>query len=116
MPKELLFSVTKKDFEITWFSGKGKGGSNRNAHRNCCRILHKESGAMATGQEERNSEQNLRNAFKRLVVLPRFKTWLRIKTAEALVDKEQERKEINAMVDQAMRAENLKEEYYTPEE
>jgi hypothetical protein len=28
MNKKLLFSVTKKDLEITWFSGTGKGGSS----------------------------------------------------------------------------------------
>ena len=26
--KELLFSVTKKDFDITYFSGKGAGGQH----------------------------------------------------------------------------------------
>ena len=33
--KELLFSVTKKDFSITWFSGTGAGGQYRNKHQNC---------------------------------------------------------------------------------
>jgi protein subunit release factor A len=116
MSRELLFSVTKKDLEITWFSGTGKGGMNRNAHHKCCRILHKESGAIAVAKEERSREQNLRNAFRRLAEVPEFKTWLRIKTAEALVDKEAERKAIEAQVNNAMQEKNLRVEFYTPEE
>lgn len=30
--KELLSSVTKKDFDITWFSGTGNDGQYRNKH------------------------------------------------------------------------------------
>jgi protein subunit release factor A len=109
--REKLFSITKKDLEITWFSGTGDGGMNRNAHQKCCRIVHPESGAMGTGQDERSREQNLRNAFKRLVNSEKFKTWLRIKTAESLVDKERERQEITRLVDNAMKEENLKIEF-----
>jgi len=32
--RELAFSVTKKDLEITYFSGTGKGGQHRNKHKN----------------------------------------------------------------------------------
>jgi protein subunit release factor A len=71
--KQLLFSVTKKDLEITWFSGSGAGGQHRNKHRNCCRIKHPESNVIVTGQEERSKEQNLRNAFKRLTKHPDLK-------------------------------------------
>lgn len=109
--KELLFSITKKDFEISYFSGTGPGGQHRNKSQNCVRIKHPESGVMATGQDERSREQNLRNAFKRLTENPKFKTWLRVKTAEALVDKEQEKRDINRLVDEAMKEDNLKIEY-----
>lgn len=113
--KELLFSVTKKDFDITWFSGTGNGGQNRNNRHKCCRIQHKESGAIGTGQEERSREQNQKNAFNRLVESKKFQTWLKIKTAEASMDKEKIREEINRIVDESMKEYNLKVEYYTPE-
>ena len=58
MKKELLFSITRKDFEITWFGGSGAGGQHRNKHHNCCRIVHKASGIMSTGQGSRSREQN----------------------------------------------------------
>lgn len=113
--KELLFSLTKKDFEMTWFSGTGNGGQNRNNRHKCCRIQHKESGAMGTGQEERSREQNQKNAFYRLIENKKFQTWLKIKAAETSVDKEKIREEINRIVDKAIEEDNLKVEYYTPE-
>jgi protein subunit release factor B len=113
--KELLFSVTKKDLEISYFSGTGPGGQHRNKSQNCVRIRHPESGAIATGQDERSKEQNLRNAFTRLANHPKFRTWLKIKTSELSLDKEAIRRAIERKVEEAMKEENLKIEYYEPE-
>jgi hypothetical protein len=74
--KEVLFSVGKKDLEISWFSPKGPGGQNKNKTQNACRIRHPESGAMATGQEERDRKQNLKNALHRLAEKPKFRIWV----------------------------------------
>lgn len=109
--KELLFSVTKKDLVITWFSGKGAGGQHRNKHQNCCRIKHPESNVITTGQNNRSRERNLKDAFMRLTEHEKFKTWLRLKAAETTVDKDQLEKEIQKAVDNAMREENIKVEY-----
>ena len=114
--RELLFSVTKKDLEISYFSGTGAGGQHRNKHQNCVRIKHPESGVIVTGQEERSKDQNLKNAFKRLCEHPKFKSWMKIKTAEMLLDKEELRREIEEKVEEAMKEENLRIEYYDPEE
>jgi len=111
MSKELLFSVTKKDLEITYFSGSGAGGQYRNKHQNCVRIKHKDSGVIVTGQEERSREQNLRNAFNRLTKHPKFEAWLKIKIGEASLDKEVEKRELDTLVNEAMKEENLKVEY-----
>lgn len=67
--KELLFSFRKDDFEVEWFSGTGGGGQYRNRHKNCCRIRHKESGLVASCQEQRSAAQNKKKAFRKLVKL-----------------------------------------------
>ena len=59
--------LTKKDFRIDWFSGTGAGGQYRNKHQNCCRIIHIETGLMATGQAARDRPTNQKHAFKTLV-------------------------------------------------
>ena len=105
--KELLFSVTKKDLEITYFSGKGAGGQHRNKHMNCVRIKHPDSGVIVTGQEERSRDRNLKTAFKRLTQHPDFKLWLDIQTSRSVMDAN----EIIRRVDEAMKEENLKIEY-----
>lgn len=47
---------TDRDFRIEWFSGTGAGGQHRNKHQNSCRIIHIESGLVATSQNR--SRQN----------------------------------------------------------
>lgn len=58
--------LTKKDFNLEWFSGTGAGGQHRNKHQNCCRITHIESGFVETGQNSRSRSTNQREAFTRL--------------------------------------------------
>ena len=57
------FSVTKKDFEITWFSGTGGGGQHRNRHANCCRLKHKDTGIITTGQSYKERRHNQKEAL-----------------------------------------------------
>jgi len=56
--RELLFSVTKKDLEITYFSGSGGGGQHRNRHKNCVRMYHPDSGVRTTGQSHKEKRSN----------------------------------------------------------
>jgi len=102
--KELLFSVTKKDFVIKYFSGTGAGGQHRNKHQNCVRLTHKDSGVTTTGQTSRSREQNLRTAFKNLTQDPEFKGWLKRETSMRIY----EGISIKEKVKQMMRPENLK--------
>lgn len=97
--KELLFSVTKNDLEIDWFSGTGCGGQYRNKHQNCCRIRHKDSGAIATGQSQRDRVSNLKEAMENLIKSPKFKAWVKVRVGEVTG----ERADIEAKVDRAMR-------------
>lgn len=106
MMKELLFSVTKKDFDITWFSGKGAGGQHRNKHQNCCRIIHRESGAIGIGQNHRQRSYNQRDALNSLVESKKFQLWIKMKIVEFSIDIE----EINKKVEEEMK--NVKVEYF----
>lgn len=98
--KEKLFSVT--DFEVSWFSGTGAGGQYRNKHQNCCRIKHKETGIIGTGQSNRNQEANRKEAFMSVVNNPRFQVWLKTKISDVLYNSSKE-ESIDDVVDREMK-------------
>jgi protein subunit release factor A len=81
MAKELLFSITKKDLVIEYFSGTGCGGQHRNKHQNCARVKHPPSGAVGICQEQRSKDQNTKIAFRRMVDSKKFQDWLKLETA-----------------------------------
>ena len=64
--RELIFSATKKDFKLDWFSGTGAGGQHRNKHKNCVRITHIATGLTAQCQEFKERPQNQKKAFHKL--------------------------------------------------
>lgn len=103
--RELLFSITKKDFEIQYFSGTGAGGQYRNKHQNCVRLKHKETGIIVTGQSNRERPSNTKEAFKNLMEHPKFRLWYNGKIQEILSGKSIEQK-----VDEMMKIQNLKVE------
>jgi len=80
--KEILFSVTKKDFVIEPYKGSGKGGQHRNKTMSCCRIKHPESKAVAQACEERDYHRNQKVAFRRLIKTPKFEIWRQRKAYE----------------------------------
>lgn len=106
--KELLFSITKKDFIIDWFSGSGAGGQHRNKCKNCCRIRHKDFGVIITAQESRSQKENLKKAFKRLVNNKIFKIWLNKKIYELSDKGKKNERIIKKRLDEAMQEKNLK--------
>jgi len=103
--RELLFSITKKDLQIDFFSGTGAGGQFRNKHQNCVRLHHRESGVIATGQSSRDRKSNIKEALKGLVTKPAFKAWHSKKVFEIIKGKT-----IEKMVDEMMAPENIKVE------
>ena len=108
--RELLFSITKKDLKIEFFSGKGAGGQKRNKCQNCVRMTHPESGSRATGQSAKERSSNLREAFKGLTSSAKFKLWIAIK-----IDEIKEGKTLKQQVEKMMCPENLKIEFKNTE-
>lgn len=114
MARELLFRLTKKDFEIQTFRSGGKGGQHQNKTNSGVRIIHEKSGAVGESRESRHQHINKKLAFERLVDTPEFKKWHKLKSSYALKGVEDMKKEIEKQVDNMMKPENLKIEYYTP--
>lgn len=82
--KELLFSVTKNDFEVQHYKGSGPGGQNRNKNSTAVRIKHKDSGAVGDSQEMKSQLQNKKLAFERMYNSKEFQRWLHINSVEAM--------------------------------
>ncbi|MFA5458606.1 MAG: peptide chain release factor-like protein [Synergistaceae bacterium] len=108
MSRELLFSLTKNDFELQFFRAGGKGGQKQNKTSSGCRIIHKESGAVGESREQRQQIANKKLAFQRLIQSPEFQTWHKIKSAAMLSGMG----DIHRKVDEMMDERNLKIEYF----
>lgn len=109
--KELLFSLTKKDFKVDTMRGSGKGGQHRNTTDSAVRITHLESGAIGYSENERSQLQNKKKAFERLIKSETFEKWHKIKAAQ-IMGTIKTKEEIEKEVEQWMREENLKIESY----
>lgn len=105
MKKELLFSVTKKDFDIHYFSGTGAGGQHRNKHQNCVRLKHRDSGAYSTGQSNKDRKGNIKEAINSLVKTTKFKLWINMRVHEVI-----EGEKLEDKVKRQMKPENIKVE------
>lgn len=84
MARELLFSLTRKDFVVETFRAGGKGGQKQNKTSSGVRIRHPASGAVGESRETRSQHQNKRMAFQRLLESARFRVWHAAKCAELL--------------------------------
>ena len=114
MARELLFSLTKKDFEIQTFRSGGKGGQHQNKTDSGVRIIHNESGAIGESREHRSQSQNKKTAFIRLVNSNKFKIWHTRKSHELmglLKTEEQIKREVEEMVERDLENGNIKIEY-----
>ena len=101
--KELIFSITKEDFEIQTFCSGGPGGQHQNKTASGIRIIHKESGATGESRSERSQSTNKKLAFERLTASTKFRIWLNRKYWEVTSGETIEQK-----VDKSMNAKNLK--------
>ena len=102
--KELLFSVTKDDFEVQTFRSGGNGGQHQNKTQSGVRIIHKDSGAVGESREHKEQIRNKRAAFERLVATKEFKSWHKLEVAK----RTGELASIEQEVDKQMSLDNLK--------
>jgi protein subunit release factor B len=106
---ELLFSVTRKDFEFQTFRSGGKGGQHQNKRDSGVRLIHRASGARGESRKKSQS-QNRKLAFERLVNTPEFQGWLKREAAKAMMtvdDKRRREKSIQQSVRRQMQSDNL---------
>jgi protein subunit release factor B len=105
---QLLFSLTKKDFEIETFRCGGKGGQNVNKVETGVRIYHRASGAVGRAVDTRHQAKNRVLAFQRCVSSKEFKNWHKAEVARRLGLVQT----VEQAVDKMMSPENLKIEVY----
>jgi protein subunit release factor B len=110
--KQLLFAITKKDFEMQTFRSGGAGGQNQNKVSSGVRFIHRASGAIGEARDSRDQPQNKKNAFLRCVDSPKFQSWLKMEIAkhQGLID------DIEKRVAEMMQPENIKVEYLDDED
>lgn len=106
-----LFSVTKKDFTLSYYSGSGGGGQNRNKHKNCVRIQHKSSGAMVSNCTQKNLHQNKKLALGKLKTNKLFLDWIKVEAAKYSDMQRLIEKRVDEEVERAMDPKNIKVEY-----
>lgn len=106
--KHLLFSVTKQDFELSFFPCGTKGGQSANRDHSGCRIKHIASGAVGEGREFKSQGQNKEAAFSRLVKTKKFTNWLRLETARRMMNYQSIEAMIEDNVDKQMNPANLR--------
>lgn len=81
MAKELLFSITKKDFDWSYTRGSGKGGQKRNKTSSAVHCTHRESGAHAYSDMTRSQHKNEIDAFRKCIDTDTFKKWYKVEVA-----------------------------------
>lgn len=105
--KELLFSLTSRDFEFQTFCTGGNGGQHRNAKQNGVRCIHPASGARAEHRDGRDQRKNKQEAFRKCAETPEFKAWHRVETMKRLGLL----KDLDRRVDEMMADQNLLVEF-----
>jgi len=105
--RELIYSLTKKDFIIETFRAGGPGGQNQNKRETGVRIRHPASGAVGESRTHRTQAQNRKEAFLRLIKSKEFQLWHKRMVGRYIRTSE----EIEREVDEWMKPENLRIEY-----
>jgi len=98
---------------VDTFRAGGPGGQNQNKRDTGVRITHPASGAVGEARDQRSQIQNKRTAFRRLAESERFRAWLRVEAARAMLSQE-EKRAIEKKVERWMSPENLLVEFFAP--
>jgi len=106
-PKQLLFSLTAKDFVFETFCTGGAGGQHRNAKRNGVRCIHPPSNARAEHRDGRDQFRNKQEAFRKCCETKEFKAWHKVECMRRLGTLN----EVEEIVEKQMAPENIKIEY-----
>lgn len=109
--KELIYSLTKKDFRVDTFKGSGPGGQKRNKTASGVRITHLESGAVGQATESRSQYINKRTAFWRMFDSKEFQMWHMKQLGLSALREDEIRRDIKTHVDEWMKEEFLRIEY-----
>ncbi|MEK5036266.1 peptide chain release factor-like protein [Paenibacillus sp. FSL R7-0302] len=112
--KQLLFSISAKDFRVDTFRCSGNGGQNVNKTSSGVRITHLESKAVGESTTYRSQHQNKAEALKRLVASDVFKKWHKLKTSKMMLEL-QGLPSLEQQVDRAMHQTNIKVEVFEKE-
>jgi protein subunit release factor B len=113
-PKQLLFSITKKDLKRDTFRCGGNGGQNVNRRETGVRFTHIESGATGQSCDERSQAQNEKIAFRRLANSPVLKNWIKMRASQLAGAKtrEQIELEVREKVEYWMQPQFIEEEIF----
>lgn len=109
--KELLFSITRKDFTVETFPAGKAGGQHGNKTDTAVRIRHPASGAQGECREFKSQYQNKKTALNRLAETSEFKHYVWMRSAEESMTKDEKRKReesIARAVESAMEQDNLR--------
>jgi len=101
--RELLYSLSKKDFKVQTFKSGGPGGQHQNKTNSGVRIIHTDSGAVGESREQKSQHANKKIAFKRLIEHSKFKIW-NVRKCNEIIDG----KTIDEIVKELMNERNLK--------
>jgi len=99
MNKELLFSITKEDFDWQTFRSGGPGGQNQNKVSSGVRCIHRVSGARGESRQFRDQIQNKKYAFAHCVETPEFKAWMKLEIAKRTGSLEKVENKVGKMMD-----------------
>lgn len=103
--RERITLATRKDFDVSYFCGSGKGGQAKNKVASGVQIIHRESGAIGRASDSRSQADNKAEAFRRLLKTPQMRFWLVKKRFEIEQEKTLEQAVAEDMQDKFLKIE-----------